>query len=155
VIANDTDPDSPYQSQTLTITGYTNPLNGTLTINANQLRYTPNIVFSGTEVFDYTISDQSGALSNTGTVTVNVTFANIAPVAQSETYTLNEDSTLADTLTGSDANNDILSFTATVLPANGILTLISDGTFSYIPNAHYFGPDQFTFVVNDGIVNSP
>jgi Bacterial Ig domain len=154
VIANDTDADSPYQAQTLTITGYTTPLNGTLTVNGNQLEYTPNIVFSGTEVFDYIISDQDGAISNTGTVTVGVTFANIPPTAQSEVYTLNEDSTLADTLTGSDANNDILTFAATVLPTNGTLNLLSDGTFTYIPDANYFGSDSFTFVVNDGVIDS-
>ena len=70
VLANDTDPDSIYESQTFTINTYSTPTNGSLTVNANRLEYTPNGAFSGTEIFGYTLVDQSGAVSNTGNVTM-------------------------------------------------------------------------------------
>jgi VCBS repeat-containing protein len=43
-----------------------------------------------------------------------------------------------------------LTFTRVNGPANGSLTLNSDGSFSYTPNSNYHGPDSFTFTASDG-----
>lgn len=53
VLSNDSDPDN----NPLTITGVTTPSNGVIAIESNQLRYTPNSGFSGTDQVTYTISD--------------------------------------------------------------------------------------------------
>lgn len=118
VVANDTDPDSPYQVQTFTISGYTLPSNGTVVLNANQLEYTPNGGFSGTDIFQYRMMDQSGALSNTGTVTITVTLPNNPPVANAASYTTNEDIVIIATLSGTDPENNPLTFTSATLPTN-------------------------------------
>ena len=39
-------------------------------------------------------------------------------------------------------------------PANGILTLKLDGTFTYTPNVNFNGTDSFTYRANDGALNS-
>src|SRR5207247_8791090 len=39
-------------------------------------------------------------------------------------------------------------------PANGSLTLNSNGSFSYIPTGNYIGPDSFTYKANDGQADS-
>jgi VCBS repeat-containing protein len=39
-------------------------------------------------------------------------------------------------------------------PANGTLTLNSDGTFTYSPNPNFSGTDSFTYKVNDGELDS-
>ena len=39
-------------------------------------------------------------------------------------------------------------------PANGTLTLNSNGLFSFVPNANFNGADSFTFGVNDGSLSS-
>ena len=39
-------------------------------------------------------------------------------------------------------------------PADGSLTLNGDGSFTYVPNAGYSGPDSFTYAANDGVVDS-
>jgi large repetitive protein len=39
-------------------------------------------------------------------------------------------------------------------PANGSLTLNPDGSFTYTPIAGFSGTDSFTYVANDGFVNS-
>ena len=39
-------------------------------------------------------------------------------------------------------------------PSNGTLTLNSDGTFNYAPNAGFSGTDSFTYKANDGILDS-
>lgn len=51
-------------------------------------------------------------------------------------------------------NNDVLTFSASTLPAHGVLNLLSNGTFTYTPIANYFGPDSFTFRAYDGTVFS-
>ena len=35
-----------------------------------------------------------------------------------------------------------------------VLWLTRDGTFTYTPTGNYSGPDSFTFVANDGTVDS-
>ena len=99
VLANDTDPDSPYQSQTLSIFSFTQPQSGSVVQNGNNLEYTPNSIFSGSDIFSYRIQDQSGVLSsNTGIVTMHVLLPNAAPQSYNMNLTINEDIPLVDVL---------------------------------------------------------
>jgi len=79
--------------------------------------------------------------------------ANLAPTANAQSRSTNEDTATAITLTGSDANGDPLTFAIVAPPANGTLTGAAPNV-TYIPTANYSGPDAFTFRVNDGLVNS-
>ena len=55
VLANDTD---DFAEDSLTVTGVTQPANGTVAINPDgTLTYTPKANWSGTETFKYTVSD--------------------------------------------------------------------------------------------------
>ena len=70
VVTNDTDADG----DPLSVTSVTTPDNGTAAITVNStttVTYTPNTGFTGTDSFDYTVSD--GIDTDTGTVTVTVT----------------------------------------------------------------------------------
>lgn len=155
VLANDTDIDSLYVVQTFSIDSFTQPLSGSVIQNGNFLEYTPTGSFSGADIFQYRLIDQSGALStNTGTVTVNVTLPNMPPDAYDLNLPVNEDAILNDVLSGSDINGDILSYTAVTLPTNGVLDLQSNGSFTYTPNANYNGTDTFTYTVFDGQLSS-
>jgi hypothetical protein len=57
--------------------------------------------------------------------------------------------------TGGALNNDTdaegNSLTAMLVsgPANGVLALSADGTFTYTPNADFYGTDTFTYRAND------
>ena len=53
-----------------------------------------------------------------------------------------------------DADGDILTASIVTGPSNGSLTLRSDGSFTYTPNADYIGTDSFTYKVNDGLLDS-
>ena len=59
VLANDSDPDGG----TPTVTGTSGgPSNGAVSLNPDgTIQYTPNPGFSGTDTFEYTISDVGGA----------------------------------------------------------------------------------------------
>ncbi len=67
MLANDSDPDG----DTLTVTDATTPADGTVVVNEDgTVFYTPAAGFSGTDTFDYTITD--GTATDTATVTVAV-----------------------------------------------------------------------------------
>ena len=154
VIANDTDGDEPYVPQTLTITGISQPTNGTASIVSNQIRYTPNALYLGSDTIEYAIEDQNGNLSNTGIVSITVSTTNQAPVADSGSYTLTEDIPLTQTLSGSDPDLTPVTFVLDADVSNGTLVLSSTGEFTYTPDADYNGTDSFTFHVTDGIFDS-
>lgn len=69
VLANDSDDGAP---MALTISSVSNPTHGTATMVGNQIRYTPDTGFYGTEVFSYTITD--GEFRVTASVTVDVVY---------------------------------------------------------------------------------
>ena len=75
---------------------------------------------------------------------------NNPPVANDASITTNEDTPFSGTLTGSDIDGDPLTFAKATDPAHGTLTVNTNGAFTYTPAANYFGPDSFTFSVNDG-----
>lgn len=55
-------------------------------------------------------------------------------------------------LTGTDADNDKLTYTVTKAPSNGTVTVNPDGTFKYVPSAETVttgGPDSFEVTVTD------
>ena len=84
---------------------------------------------------------------------------NTAPVAADDTYstTLNTALTVAAPgVLANDTDADGNSLTAAVVTgvSHGTLTLGSTGSISYTPTSGYTGPDSFTYVANDGTVNS-
>jgi VCBS repeat-containing protein len=154
VLTNDTDADG----NALTAALVSNVTNGTLTLNANgSFTYTPNASFSGTDTFTYRAND-GAANSNNATVTITVT-ANAAPVANNDTFTATEDTTLTIAAAGvlsndTDANGNALTAAIVTQAANGTATLNANGSFTYIPNANFAGTDTFTYRANDGFTNS-
>ena len=84
---------------------------------------------------------------------------NNPPVADADTYSLDEDGTLNVSAPGvlgndSDPENDPLAAVLAGDVGNGVLNLSGDGSFSYTPNANFNGTDSFTYVANDGTSNS-
>ena len=54
----------------------------------------------------------------------------------------------------SDVDGDSLGVTLVTGPAHGTLLISADGAFSYTPDDGYEGQDSFTYMVNDGTVDS-
>jgi VCBS repeat-containing protein len=107
----------------------------------------------------YNVVDEQGA-SVAQTAIITVTGANQAPAAVAETYTAAEDTPLIVSVAqgvlanDTDSDGDLLSAVLVTGPAHGTLTLNADGSFSYLANANYNGPDSFTYRANDGLQNS-
>ena len=86
--------------------------------------------------------------------------ANSAPVANDNSYAIDEDAALNVPAPGvlandTDANGNALTASLVSGPAHAAnFSLNADGSFSYTPVADYFGPDSFTYRANDGSLNS-
>ncbi|MBC8003080.1 MAG: tandem-95 repeat protein, partial [Opitutaceae bacterium] len=127
------------------------PLHGTLTGIPPNLTYTPVANYNGPDSFTFTASD--GTLtSSPATVSITVNAVNDTPVAFAQSVSVNEDGTLAITLTGTDVETSSLNFAKTS-PAHGALTGTAPN-LTYTPATHYNGPDSFTFTVSDGVLTS-
>ncbi len=146
-LANDTDVDA----DALYISAVGDPDNGTAAIVAGNVVYTPDANWSGTETFAYTVSD--GELTDDGGITVTVAAVNDPPTADAKTVTTDEDIAVGVTLSGDDIDGDALTFAIVDAPAHGMLTG-SGGVLTYTPAANYNGSDSFTYVANDGTVDS-
>ncbi|WOO40240.1 tandem-95 repeat protein [Rubellicoccus peritrichatus] len=74
---------------------------------------------------------------------------NQPPSATAASFSIDEDTILQANLSGNDPDGDPLTFALVQEPVNGVLSLISDGTFSYTPNTDFHGNDSFSFTVSD------
>ncbi len=142
------------ESDPLTFETGTGPSHGTLSGTAPVLTYTPDSGYTGSDSFEFRAYDgdlYSGWVSVS--ITVNAVSVNTAPTADAQSVTVYFETSKSVTLTGSDPEDDPLSFTVTADPAHGILT----GTVPdlvYTPDAGYTGGDSFMFKVNDGELDS-
>ena len=136
------------------------PSNGTLgSINGNQVEYTPNQDWNGTDTFTFEATDdRTGSRSNVATATITVNPVNDAPVANDVTSsttsrTGNMRQSVDITLSVTDADGDDLTISIVSDVSNGT-TSLSGSTVTYTPTANYDGTDTFTYKANDGIVDS-
>src|SRR5205085_11305343 len=134
VLANDTDVDG----DALTAALVTTTTHGTLSLNANGgFTYTPVLNYNGPDSFTYKAND--GVFdSNVATVDITVNAVNDPPVAVSNSYSTNEDTTLvvaAPGVLGNDSDVDGNPLTAVLVSgvAHGSLSVAADGSFTYLP----------------------
>ena len=151
--------DSDVDLDALTVSIVTQPGKGTLTENIDgTFSYAPNGNENGDDTFEYAVSD-GNLTSNTATVTITIIPINDAPVAVADSYTAVEDVTFnadgTDALTAkviendTDTEDNTLEAVLVSDVSNGTLNLIADGSFTYLANANYNGPDSFTYKVID------
>ncbi len=146
VLANDSDPDG----DPLTITSVGTPANGAAVIVGNQVRFTPNADFHGTNTFSYAISDGRGG-SASAFITVTVRPINDDPVANDDTASTSAGTPVdVDVLANdTDVDGDTLTISAVGAAANGTAVIVG-GAVQYVPNAGFSGTDTFSYTVSDG-----
>jgi large repetitive protein len=152
VLTNDTDIDG----DPLTVVSATAP-NGTVVINPNgTITYTPNANFNGTDTITYQISDGKGGFS-TATVTVTVVPVNDAPVANPPLAPqANPDGATVSVPTAatfSDVDGDVLTYSATSLPAGlsiNATTGVISGTIDRSASQLNGGVYSVTVTASDG-----
>ncbi|MDB5385061.1 MAG: repeat-associated core protein [Planctomycetaceae bacterium] len=132
------------------------------------LTFTPAPNASGSALVTLQLHDNGGiglsgvdtSVPQTFLITVTpVVTVNHAPVATDDSYAGSESTPLLISTNGVlgndvDPDGDALTAHVTIAPAHGTLTLNIDGTFAYAPTAGYVGTDSFTYVANDGALDS-
>jgi hypothetical protein len=82
---------------------------------------------------------------------------NTPPVAVDDEFAFDEDGQLVGSVAGNDSDvdeDDALTWSILDGPTNGDMAFNPDGSFTYTPNANYYGPDSFTYLINDGMEDS-
>jgi hypothetical protein len=92
-------------------------------------------------------------VSNALDFSIRVRLNNQAPIADDILVMVQEDASLSILPEVSDADGDAITFSVQTSVANGQLTLLND-RFTYTPNANFSGQDSFTFIANDGQLDS-
>jgi hypothetical protein len=138
VLSNDTDPDD----DALTVIGLTTPANGSTSINTDgTVSYTPSPAFTGSDSFDYTISDGIGGTS-TATVTVSVT-----PVTGIVDVFVRDDETNAAVAGAevclSDGSDNLLGCDITSSDGMARFVDVADGDYTVDVDASGYEPEQF------------
>lgn len=78
---------------------------------------------------------------------------NNPPVAFDQAVSLDEDTSLAITLSASDPDRDTMTLSIEAHPVHGTLTGVTPNLV-YTPAANFHGDDSFTFTTNDGQIDS-
>jgi ribosomal protein S9 len=153
--ANDKDGD------TLTATQKTAPNKGSIAVDGDNVRYTPNDNESGTDTFELTISDGVSTVDIIVTVNGIDTSAGVAvnnpPVANDFTYSKpieNSGKTFSWKSLGSasDKDNDLLSAIVKTNPSKGSVT-VDGSNLRYTPNNNQTGSDNFDLTISDGVAD--
>ncbi|MGB8338316.1 MAG: Ig-like domain-containing protein [Burkholderiales bacterium] len=150
-----TDPDG----NTLTYALTNAPTGMTIIASNGLIKWTPTNAQVGSKNVTVRVTD-SGGLSVTQSYTIIVANVNDAPVAQNNSYSVNQGTVLTVAAsTGvlandSDPDGDALTAVLSAGPTKGTLTLNTNGSFTYTPNAGYSGIDTFTYRAYDGALYS-
>ena len=143
--------DSDVEGDSLSLTGVASPGHGTATTSGNQVVYTPEKDFNGSDSFGYTIKDSAGA-GATATVFVTVKPINDAPTVSGFTLDTEADTEVSGTFDAHDVDNDPLTFSISANPSQGSIQIVNQttGAFIYVPYKDASGIDTFQYRANDG-----
>jgi hypothetical protein len=142
----------------LTVTGITQPFFGQALIlpGGSGVSYLPNHKFDSLDQFTYTVTDRDGRTA-TATVFVNVSGANMPPLAQDDAVTI-LDTGVADTgstpinVLANDSGNHLRIVTVTQGSNGGVvIDPILGQNLGYIANTGFHGTDTFTYTIQDDL----
>jgi VCBS repeat-containing protein len=157
VMSNDVDADGPTRTAII-VSGPAHA--SSFALNANgSFTYVHDGSETTSDAFTYKVSD--GSLeSNVAAVTISVTAVNDAPVANNDSYSVNEGGTLnvaAPGVLSNDTDTDSASIHAVLVsgPTHASsFTLNANGSFNYIHDGSETTSDSFTYKANDGSLDS-
>lgn len=151
--ANDRDVDG----DVLQIASVSSPTNGALVDNGDGTwTYTPNAGYTGTDSLTYQVTD---GVTNSPATTLFLDVLNAAPQSADDRFEISHgrihsEATGSLTANDYDLESDPISVSLESNVAHGVLTLQADGAFTYLPDAGFEGRDRFTYVLNDGDLDS-
>jgi hypothetical protein len=157
VVANDTDPDGNLDPTTVNVAcpSCAVPSDGSLVNNGDgSFDYTPDADFTGSDSFVYEICDSgSPSFCDTATVSITVNSTNDPPVANDDSASTSEDTTVTIDVVANDTDPDGNLDPTTVNVACPSCAVPSDGSlvgsFDYTPDPDFNGSDSFVYEICD------
>jgi hypothetical protein len=142
----------------LTYTIVRPPRKGILTLKdaaTGAFRYQAGKDATGNDSFTFRVND-GNIDSNTAAVSIIINPVNDLPVAFGSLFTTDEDTPFNGTLQAADVDQDRLTYRIVEAASQGTVTLNdpATGAFTYAPLPNATGNDSFTFLANDGSVDS-
>ncbi|MBT8128699.1 MAG: tandem-95 repeat protein, partial [Gammaproteobacteria bacterium] len=130
------------------------PMNGSVVVNGDgTVTYNHNGTETLVDSFSYTISDISGSISNTATVSISINPVNDPPVAGDDAAIVAEGNSVLIDLAANDIDVDnalnLNSISIIGAPANGVLVVNGDGTVTYTHDGSNTSSDSFTYTIAD------
>ncbi|GAA0789393.1 Ig-like domain-containing protein [Marinobacterium sediminicola] len=150
VLANDSDPDG----DSLSIAAVYASSNSSVSVNANgTLSYQPKAGFSGTDRFDYTVTDGKGGSDSASVIVTVVAATNTAPIANDDSATTSKGSSVTIAVLGNDydPDGDKIEVIAVTQGSKGRVSLNADGTLTYSAAKNFNSPDSFSYTISDGL----
>ena len=118
----------------------------------NSILTLSNITLLSAGNYSVIVSNAFGSVTSTNAIVV---ITNRPPTALSGAFAVNEDHPIDVLLTGTDPEQNPLTYTIVTPPTNGVLSGPANNRFRvYTPFQNYNGPDFFTYKVNDGFSDS-
>ena len=138
---------------TPTVTITTQGTKGTAVVNgSNQVVYTPNANENGTDTVTYELDDQGQKA--TAKITLSILPKDDLPVANADSFNLDENATLNEDVSTNDVevDGDDLVYHLISGPSHAAsFTFNADGTFSYEHDGDESGTDSFTYNFEDAV----
>jgi len=136
-------------------------------LSSSKVIYTPTLNYNGDDSYTFKVNDGISDSQTNATISIKIKPVSDPPVANDQNVTTNEDTPLTIKLTGSDIENDPLTYLVKSLPSSGKLKngdqtilqselpkLLPADSLTYVPNADFFGNDSFEFMINANYLNS-
>ncbi len=145
VLANDSHPDL----LPLTVSAVGTPGDGTTSTDGTTVTYTPSSGYTGSDSFDYIISDGAGGF-NSGTVYITVNSINHSPIAIDDSVATPVGMPMIITVLANDYDSDadLILIESVDMPSNG--SAQNFGTFVlYTPDPAFTGTDSFNYQIRD------
>lgn len=154
-----TDPDTGNTFTYSLVGGTGSTDNGSFSIGGNTLKTAASFDYENNNSYSIRVrtTDNGGLFfEQVFTITVTDVNENVAPVANNDDVSTDEDTAVSGNVLTNDSDADGNTLTAIKVsdPSHGSITLNSDGSFTYTPAANYNGSDSFTYKANDGTADS-
>lgn len=159
LLGNDIDVDAEWERrepEELGVKTVANAFRGTVTLAEGVITFVPEVGFSGTARFAYTVSD--GKATDEASVVVDVAGPNAAPIAKDDNLFVMEGDILRlrqPGLTKNDVDHDgqTLAVIAVSGATHGEVT-VNGGIVTFTPEPSYFGIGGFDYTVTDGVATA-
>ena len=122
-------------------------------VNGTEIALSAPEHYNGSESIEIIVTDGFGG-QDSEIVDITINPINDAPTVVDSAESTDEDTQVTISFNGDDVDGDDLTYTIIDITMNGLIVNNNDGTATYTPNAEFNGEDSFTYIANDGFLDS-